>query len=409
MNKGFHLTPYGLTPYARYSMNGYKGFTLIEVIVILAVIAILAGMAIPTALRIFQTTAENTTRDELDNLKKAMLGDPQKLQSSFRSDFGFLGDIGCLPDDLRRIFRNDSPPLAASLPLWMFDSTTKQAGAGWKGPYITGPAGEEFTKDQWGNDYVYTATGCPLTATLKSNGPDGLPSTADDLIQDIVPNETTATIRGTVKNVSGVPLSSVPVELYYPSNGTLTTSLPATTDANGNYSIPGVPFGHRAVKPNPASTLTFIPSSVTVTGGSNNDVNFQVANYSANPITVTHITVNCTGTGAVRYDDIRINGGADLTSSNNIACSPTPTQANTTDQTILQNPTPPGPLRVFVDSPDTQLPDLVLRDGSIVTFTIETFETSGGAAVDMRGGKTIAVTFYSSVATVISTVTVVTP
>jgi len=78
-------------------MNHRKGFTLVEVIVILVVLSILAAMAVPVALRIFERTAEDTTREEMDNVKKALLGDPQKLQTSFRNDFGLLGDIGCFP------------------------------------------------------------------------------------------------------------------------------------------------------------------------------------------------------------------------------------------------------------------------------------------------------------------------
>src|SRR3990170_5477502 len=191
-----------------------KGFTLVEVIVILAVLAILAAIAVPVALRIFERTAEDTTREEMDNIKKALLGNPQKLQTSFRNDFGLLGDIGCLPSTA--LGGLDRLLTQGSLPAWSFDNT-KQAGAGWKGPYITGTPGEDFKKDQLGNDYTYTpvAGTCPLTATITSNGPDGLPSTADDITVTIVANETTATVRGSVKNASGVGLRDVPVEIYY--------------------------------------------------------------------------------------------------------------------------------------------------------------------------------------------------
>ena len=68
-------------------MKNHKGFTLIEMILILAVISILAAVAVPVVLRIFEQTTEDTTREEMDNIRKAILGNPAKLQSSFRSDF----------------------------------------------------------------------------------------------------------------------------------------------------------------------------------------------------------------------------------------------------------------------------------------------------------------------------------
>jgi len=98
-------------------MKQRNGFTLIEVIVILAVMAVLAAIAIPMALRIFQVATEDATTTEMQNLKKALLGDPEKLQSSTRSDFGFLGDIGCLPTTaLGGLDRGDQLALVVGLP-----------------------------------------------------------------------------------------------------------------------------------------------------------------------------------------------------------------------------------------------------------------------------------------------------
>ena len=370
-----------------FQPSSRRGFTLVEVIVILVVLSILAAMAVPVALRIFERTAEDTTREEMDNVKKALLGNPQKLQTSFRNDFGLLGDIGCLPSvafgGLDRLLTQ------GSYPGWNFNST-QQAGAGWKGPYITGTPGEDFKKDQLGNDYVYTpvAGACPLTATLASNGPDGLPSTADDITVTIVANETTATIRGTVKNTSGTALAGVPVELYYPDNGTLTTSTPATTDANGNYSFSSVPFGARAVNANP--TLVLVPNSVTVTGGPSDEVNFQVTNFSGSGVTISTMSVTCPA-GVTDYDGITI-GGTSVDPGGEEACGAT---INITDYTFAANPTPPSSTRVVVDSSDTQLPDLTLRGGVTKTINLLDFE-NGAPPVDMRN-RTLTVTFNLTV------------
>jgi prepilin-type N-terminal cleavage/methylation domain-containing protein len=373
----------------RAAMNSRRGFTLIEVVIILGVIAILAAMAIPMVLRIFERTAEDATREEMDNLKRAMIGDPRKLQSSFRSDFGFLGDIGCVPTSLARLSS------AGSLPTpFTFDST-KQTGAGWNGPYISGTPGEEFDKDQLGNLYNYTvpAGACPLTVTtLTSNGPDGQPSTADDITLSIAANETTGTARGSVKNNSGVGLGNVSVELYHADQGVLVTKT-ATTDVNGNYSIGGVPFGHRAVKPNP--TLVLVPGSVTVTGGPNDQVNFQVTNHSGTSITVTNINVICPA-GVTDYDGVTFDGNSVDPGGEELCGTTYALSGGGGTRDLSANPTPPSSVRVVVDSADTQLPDLTLRGGGTTrTIQLQDFE-NGAPPVDMRN-KTLTVTLTLSV------------
>lgn len=344
-----------------------KGFTLVEVIVILVVLSILAAIAIPVALKIFERTAEDTTREEMDNIKKAIIGDAQKLQSSFRSDFGYLGDIGCLPStpigDLDRLLTQ------GKLPAWSFDST-KQTGAGWKGPYITGTPGEDFKADQWGNLYTYSVPGgpCPLTATLTSNGPNGQPG-GDDITLSIAANETTATVRGKVKDTAGVGLESVPVEFYSPVSGTLTTTT-ANTDANGEYVFTSVPFGPRAVRALPR--LVYSPGSVT-TAGAGTDITFKVVNYSTSPYTIDRVQASYSG-GAT-YDEIRINGAvvaAGLFSSG--------TNVNVTNTDIAASSATRPSMRVFVDSPDTQLPDTTISgQGTVATIELNNFTQ------DMRG------------------------
>jgi len=343
-----------------------KGFTLVEVIVILVVLSILAAIAVPVALKIFERTADDATREEMANLKKAIIGDPQKLQSSFRSDFGFIGDIGCLPTDLRRVYTNDSPPLPSSLPApYVFDST-KQAGAGWNGPYITGAAQgdelDEFTKDQWGNNYTYTATGaCPLTATLTSSGAS-TSLTSDDITVTIASNETTATVRGTVKDTGGNLLEAVPVEFYSAVSGTLSTAGPVNTDVNGNYSFTSVPFGPRGIKAKP----NFVYALGSATGAGATIITFNILNYAESAVVINRMKVDwSTAAGPSQFNRIRIDlgGGAGVITcfSGNTAPGVVVTLTCAAgDRTVAASPAVRPAMRVFIDTNDVKLPDTTI-------------------------------------------------
>jgi len=339
-----------------------KGFTLVEVVIILVVVGILAAISIPLLFRIFQVTAEDATRNEMQNLKQAMIGNPTKLNGTVRADFGFLGDIGCLPTTAFP----SAPALdrlltAGTLPTPFNFNAAKQAGAGWNGPYITGAAtGQataEFENDQWGNPYTYlpAAGVCPMTATLTSNGPDGTLSTSDDITLSIVSIEgTTTTVRGVLKTSAGDRVPSAPVDINYPVNGTLTTST-FTTDTNGVYtSNISIPFGKRSVQPRP--TLVYAPNTgMSETGSGGQAIQFTIFNMSSSAVTITSLVAtfndpNTTYQGVV-WNGVLVNS-ATLSSGQTATFSAPRTIA-------LSTSTPPAQA-VIVDKPDVQLPDLIV-------------------------------------------------
>lgn len=135
-----------------------KGFTLIEVIVVMAVISTLVGIMIPFIYRIWESNEIDTTRERMADLKKALVGDPKLIQNGVRTNYGYVGESGQLPDTITTALLNYMPA--------GFDP-------------------DKFNKDAWGSTFVYSpsrdAGGRNVSATLSSMGPDRLPGTSDDI------------------------------------------------------------------------------------------------------------------------------------------------------------------------------------------------------------------------------------
>jgi len=224
-----------------------RGLTLIEIVVVLSVMAILAGIAIPYVYRQIAFSWQQATEEEMENLKKALIGDPKKIQNGVRTDFGYLGDWGGLPKSLEAL-------LDAQSHSWYYDKE-KKVGAGWNGPYISGSFSEgksDYRFDAWGNEYIYSnqdythKKGESVDGKLVSWGPDGVEGGGDDLTMEILKNETTAKVFGYVRDSKGDYLPGVLVIIYFPRNGKLKQDT-GKTDANGYFEFNSIPFGIRSI------------------------------------------------------------------------------------------------------------------------------------------------------------------
>ncbi len=121
-------------------------FTLIEILVVIAVIAILASLVAPNVFQHVGTARSTTARSQLEMLATAL--------DAYRLDTGRYPTSAQGLDALVTLPTIDTPPT-------------------WRGPYLR----RAVPRDPWGSPYVYVAPGVanPGAFDLLSYGADGRP------------------------------------------------------------------------------------------------------------------------------------------------------------------------------------------------------------------------------------------
>lgn len=191
-----------------------RGFTLIEVIIAIAIISILASMAVPYAAKLIDKSREESTRKEMEELYNAITGDP-KVPTG-----GYVGNMGRLTNNLAELNVRGTQPLP----------TTGLLGVnfGWYGPYVnSGFDAQGYLNDAWGTAYAY---GNPGAGQIRSAGADRVSGSADDLVYP--PNAVVFTGRLLVNlyvwdntagqyrlNPAPAQVTAMGVTFYYSGNG----------------------------------------------------------------------------------------------------------------------------------------------------------------------------------------------
>ncbi|MBD3402095.1 hypothetical protein GF420_04305 [candidate division GN15 bacterium] len=142
-----------------HCLTGNGGFTLVELVIIIVTLGILAAVAIPRFADVTEGSRTTATTDELNRIKRAIVGNPSAVAGGQQVDRGFEGDVGHLPASLQDlVVKPDS--IAA------YDRLTR---LGWNGPYLDG-ADNKYLTDAWGNAYVYQPSNRRIISTGGDSG-----------------------------------------------------------------------------------------------------------------------------------------------------------------------------------------------------------------------------------------------
>jgi prepilin-type N-terminal cleavage/methylation domain-containing protein len=313
-------------------LNSPNGFTLIELVMVIIIIGVLAGVAMKSMDSAIQTGRIESTKKEMEQLATAIAGNPDLISNGTRTDFGYIGDIGSLPPNLDALVTQPS------------GYTT------WKGPYIRNSfnqASEDFKRDAWNALYSYNGGVTIVSTGSGSNITKQIAGAASDL--------TNNTIQGIVvdalSNPPGTQNNNVNISITYPNGTGATTTATVHPSGNGNYTFSGLPVGLRTITavntPTndtiisyvsilPKSTiidnikfgsalwqvsggssgdgLQYVTGSASLTG--NDNVNFNIYNNTGSDVEITWLKATYTHTPAAYFERVRW-GNATIANSTN--------------------------------------------------------------------------------------------
>jgi len=219
------------------------GFTLVEVVLVLIISAILVTVALRSGVSISDAAKVEETKQEMESLEFAIVGNPSLQNNGVRADFGYVGDVGALPANLDALVANPG------------------GYATWKGPYVKtrfSQTSDDYKRDAWGVLYSYSG----LAVTSSGSG-SSMVRTFGNSVDDLLRN----TVTGNVLDYDGTPpgtiyKDSVRLSLTIPDGIGGTTTKTVAPAASGYFSIDSVPIGNQSLKavyvPNGDTIATFI-------------------------------------------------------------------------------------------------------------------------------------------------------
>ncbi|MFC1475025.1 type II secretion system protein [Candidatus Zixiibacteriota bacterium] len=219
-------------------LHNVRGYTMIELVMIIVIIGVLSSIAIRKMSNSVETAQYEQTKKELDALAHAIAGNPSAYTNGVRTDFGYVGDVGAMPPNLDALIANPG------------------SYSSWDGPYITnGTSSNDFKQDGWRINYTYSDT--LLRSTGSGANIDKVFAISSSALLN---NNVTGYIVDADNAVPGlIYKDSLLVRLVYPNGtGGYTTGI-IYPNKNGSFSFNLIPIGNHTL------SVIYIPDTDTLT------------------------------------------------------------------------------------------------------------------------------------------------
>ena len=218
-----------------------SGYSLVEMIVVIIIVAVLASITMRSMRGATDVARTEETRQELDQLAWAITGNPAMLSGGSQTSYGYIGDVGALPDSLGALIVNPG------------GYTT------WNGPYISdeftdGSVSSEYRLDAWGQTYTYSS-GITIAS---GGGGSAITRELANSVADLLYNSVVLTITDLNHTPPGSDYSdSVRFVLTFPDGAGSTTSTAKSPGSDGMVQFDSIPIGNHQLR------MIYIPDNDT--------------------------------------------------------------------------------------------------------------------------------------------------